>query len=104
ETWGPAVLGRYVSLGFVMLVVETLLRPPPEERSRLRSPALQAALWIALAFYTHLFGGVLAGGAVGLVALVRRGEPGAPRVRDCVAIAGLGLLAALPCLVYSLQT
>jgi hypothetical protein len=104
ETWGAAVLGRYVSLAFVMLVVETLLRPPPEERSRLRSPALQAALWIALAFYTHLFGGVLAVAAVGLVALVRRGEPGAPRVRDCVAIAGLGLLAALPCLVYSLQT
>jgi hypothetical protein len=102
ETWGAAALGRYLALGFVMLAVETLFRPS----DALSRPAtsLQAALWIALAFYTHLFGGVLAVGAVVLVWIVRRDEPDAPRVARLSATLVLGLVLALPCLLYSLQT
>jgi hypothetical protein len=104
ETWGAVVLGRYLSLGFVMLLVETLLRPRPEDGAKRWRHRIRAALWIALAFYTHLFGGVLAVAAVALVAVVRRGDPETPRLRDHAAIVGCGLLVALPCLVYSLQT
>ncbi len=104
ETWGAVGLGRYVSLGFVMLVVEALLRSAADEGWKLKTPRVRAALFIALAFYSHLFGGVLAVAAVGLVAVARRHDPRAPRLRDLAAVVGLGLLVALPCLAYSLQT
>ncbi len=95
ETWGAVALGRYLSLGFVLLATEALVRAPR---------GLLAALWIALAFYTHLFGGVLALGAAVVVWAARRGEPDSLRLRQLAVVAGLGLALALPCLLYSLQT
>jgi hypothetical protein len=104
ETWGAVALGRYLSLGFVLLVVVTLLRPPGSAGGGFPGGRLPAALWIALAFYTHLFGGVLALGAAALVWAAGRGEAGSPRLRELSVVAVLGLLLSLPCLLYSLQT
>jgi hypothetical protein len=103
ETWGAVALGRYLALGFVMLLAEALLRP----RFATTGPSASRvvpALWIALAFYTHLFGGALALAAVFLAWIVRQGDPEAPRLRQLATIVGLGLLLAAPCLVYALQT
>jgi hypothetical protein len=103
ETWGAVALGRHLALGFVMLVAEALLRPSPSA-SRPWTTWLPAALWTALAFYTHLFGGVLALAAAVLVGIARRGDPDAPRPRQLAAVVALGLFLAAPCLVYALQT
>ncbi len=103
ETWGAVVLGRYLSLGFVLLATETLLRPTRAETGGFARDRL-AALWIALAFYTHLFGGVLALGAAFVVWAARRGEPDSLRPRDLAVVAALALALALPCLLYSFQT
>ncbi len=96
ETWGAVVLGRYLSLGFVLLAATAALGPA-------RSP-LRAAVWAALAFYVHLFGGVLALGAVALVWSAQRGRVGAPPGRDLILGLGLGVVLSLPCLLYSLAT
>jgi hypothetical protein len=102
ETWGAVALGRYLSLGFVLLAAEALLRARRGEgfaRER-----LLAALWIALAFYTHLFGGVLALGACVVAWAAGRAEGGSVRLRELSVVAALGLVLALPCLLYALQT
>lgn len=98
ETWGAVALGRYLSLAFVLLAAEASLDV------RGRYPIGRAALGIALAFSTHLFGGVLAVEAVVLVWIAQRGSPDAPRVSRLLATLGGGLVLALPCLAYSLAT
>ncbi len=101
ETWGAAPLGRYLSLGFVLLATGSGLGTAKEGVGE-RLP--WGAVWIALAFYSHLFGGVLALAAVALVWGARQGHADAPRVREVALSAALGLLLSLPCLVYAATT
>jgi hypothetical protein len=102
ETWGAVGLGRYLSLGFVLLTVVTLLRAPRGEG--FASERLLAAAWIALAFYTHLFGGVLALGAGVVAWAAARRDADSLGLRQLAIVGALGLLLSLPCLLYALQT
>jgi hypothetical protein len=95
ESWGAVVLGRYLSFAFVLLAAEASVG-----RSRL----WPAGVFIALAFYTHLFGGLLALAAVGLLWAAQRGRDDAPSVADLAGSFGLGLTLASPCLAYSFAT
>jgi hypothetical protein len=104
ETWGAVVLGRYLSLGFVLLAAATLLPGPGQAQGRLARRQLLAGLWIALAFYTHLFGGVLALATVLVVWAASRGEADAIGPRRLSTAVALGLLLSLPCLLYAFQT
>ena len=99
ETWSAVVLGRYVSVAFVALAAAAAVDLGPSRRA-----AVRAGLFIALAFYAHLFGGVLAAGAV-LVVLVARwrcGDP--PGWRQPTLAAAFGALFAAPCLAFALRT
>jgi hypothetical protein len=99
ETWSAVVLGRYVSIALVALAASAAL-----DLGKSRWAALRAGLFIALAFYAHLFGGVLATGAA-LVVLVARWRSGDPPGWRQPALAGaLGALLAAPCLGYALRT
>lgn len=97
ESWGAVVLGRYLSLAFVLLAAETSF-------GRHASSRWRAGFFIALAFYTHLFGGLLALAAVGLVWAAQQGSEDAPAFVDLSKVMAVGLLLALLCLAYSFAT
>ncbi len=100
ETWSAVVLGRYASVAFVALAAAAALDLGPSSRGA----AARAGLFVALAFYTHLFGGVLAAVAV-LVVLVARWRSGSPPGwRTPVLAGGIGVLLAAPCLAFALGT
>jgi hypothetical protein len=99
ETWSAVVLGRYMSLAFVALAAAAALSLSREPRAILRT-----AVFVALGFYAHLFGGVLAAAAVLVVSAARwrRGE--GPRAKDVGSAFALGAVLAAPCLGYALST
>lgn len=96
--WATLSLGRTFALAFVLFAVAESLTPVWSLRR-----ATLAAVWVALAFYTHLFGGVLALLGVGCGALAR-----VDRVRERILAVtwttALSALLALPCLLYALST
>jgi MFS family permease len=99
ESLSAIVLGRYASFAFVALAAAAAVDVGESRRA-----AVWSGLFIALAFYAHLFGGVLAAAAV-LVVLVARwrcGDP--PGWRQPVLAGGIGALVAAPCLAYALAT
>jgi hypothetical protein len=99
ETWSAVVLGRYASVGFVALAAAAAFDLGPS-----RGAVARAGLFVALAFYTHLFGGVLAAVAV-LVVVVARWRCGdAPGWRSPLLAGTIGALLAAPCLSYALST
>jgi hypothetical protein len=79
-TWPEVMLGRNVSVGLTLLTVAAAL----EAR---RGWPLWTALGIALAFYAHPFGGVLAAGATGLALLAAGRRPEVKSVVTLVVLA-----------------
>ena len=96
--WAALPLGRTMSLAFVLLTVEEGLAPGWDWRRSTR-----AAAWVALAFYTHLFGGVLALAGLALAAAARE-DGGLDRLRSVLWTAAASAVLALPCLLYVLST
>jgi len=99
ETWSAVVLGRYLSLGFVALAAAAAI-----DFGKSRGAAVRAGLYIALAFYAHLFGGVLAAGGVLVVSMARFRDPDAPGLTPPTLAVGIGALLATPCLLFALAT
>ena len=99
ETWSAVALGRYLSLAWVALAAAAALAIDEHPRAT----ALTAA-FVALGFYTHLFGGVLAAAAVLIVAVARGRGGEAPRPRALVSALVGGAVLAAPCLGYALAT
>jgi hypothetical protein len=99
ESWSAVVLGRYLSLGFVALAAAAAL-----DLGKSRGAAVRAGFFIALAFYAHLFGGVVAVGAVLVVSVARYRCHDAPGLVQPALAAGIGALVAMPCLWFALGT
>jgi hypothetical protein len=99
ETWSAVALGRYLSVGFVALAAAAGV-----DLGKSRFSALRTGLFVACAFYAHLFGGALAAGAVGLVLLARWRCDDAPGWRPPALAAAVAALVAAPCLLYALGT
>jgi hypothetical protein len=99
ETWSAVVLGRYLSVAFVALAATAAL-----DLDKSRWAPVNAALFIALAFYAHLFGGVLAASAVLIVLLARWRCGEAPGFWPSALVVALSMLFAAPCLAFALRT
>ncbi len=99
ETWSAVVLGRTLSVAFVALAAAAAL-----DLGKSRWAAVRAGLFVALAFYAHLFGGVLAVGALVVVLVARWRRREAPGLVQPVLAAVIGGLLAAPCLLFALRT
>jgi hypothetical protein len=99
ESWSAVVLGRYVSIAFVALAAAAAV-----DLGRSPRAAARAGLFIALAFYAHLFGGVLAAGAVVVVVIARWRCREAPGLAPPALAVLMGGLLASPCLLFALRT
>jgi hypothetical protein len=99
ETWSAVVLGRYMCVAFVAWAAGAAV-----DLGKLQWAPLRAGLFVALAFYAHLFGGVLAAGAVLVVCVARWRCGDAPGWRPPALAGGIGALFAAPCLAYALGT
>lgn len=100
ESWAALGLGRYLSLAFVLLAAASATRLGRGGRAAV----VATAVFVSLAFYAHLFGGVLAAGAVLLVALARVRQGHAPPLRGLMGALALGGLLSLPCLALAAGT
>lgn len=93
--WAAIGLNRNVAIPLAMLAAAETLKPSG------RFPL--ASLWIALAFWVHFFGGLLACGAFALAVMAAsKGPPPFPWKRHLLALAA-GLTGALPPLAYHLS-
>ncbi len=90
ELWATLELNRNVALAFVLLTAAESLRTERPRTGRL-------ALWIALAFVTHFFGGLLALGAFTLAFAARRDREGRALIGPV-----LGIAAASPVIFFYL--
>jgi hypothetical protein len=99
ETWSAVVMGRYVSIAFVALAAAAAL-----DLGKSTGAAVRAGVFLALAFYAHLFGGVLAAVAIAIVVAARWRCGDRPGWHHPVLAGGLGALLAAPCLAYALGT